>query len=43
MPWHLDTIQNSGLLKTRESNFFLVWVMDFSIASPCLDKVKILL
>ena len=29
------------LLKTRESHFSLVWVMEFSIIPSCLGKVKV--
>ena len=32
--------KNSALLKTRESHFSLVWVMEFSIVSSYLGKVK---
>ena len=38
MPWHLHIIQKSGLLRTWESHFALVSVMNFSIISPCLDS-----
>ena len=33
-------IQKSGLLKTWKSHFSLVWVMEFTIISPCLGKGK---
>ena len=38
---HLHTIQKSGLLKTWQSHFSLVWVMEFSIISSFLGKDKI--
>ena len=41
MPGHFHTIQKSVLLKTRESDFSLVWIMEFSIISPCLGEVKV--
>ena len=41
IPWHLHTMQKSALLKTRESHFSLVWVIEFSIISPCLGKGKV--
>ena len=31
IPWHLHTIQKSGLLKSGESNFSLVWVMELLV------------
>ena len=33
-------IQKSGLLKTWKSHFSLVWIMEFTIISPCLGKGK---
>ena len=41
IPWHLPNTQKSVLLKTKESHFSLVWVMEFSIISSCLGKVKV--
>ena len=41
IPWHLHTIQKSGSFKTRESHFSLVWVMEFFILSPWLNKVNV--
>ena len=38
--WHLHIIQKSPLLKTRESHFSVVWLMECSITSPCLGYVK---
>ena len=35
------TIQKSALFKTRESHFLVVWVMELSIISLCLGKVKV--
>ena len=40
-PWHLHIIQLSPILKTRESHFSLVWVLEFKIISSCLGKVKV--
>ena len=34
---------HSALLKIRESHLSLVWLMEFSIISPCLGKVKVFL
>ena len=36
-------IQKSALLKTIEFHFSLVWIMEFSIISLCLGKVKVFL
>ena len=36
IPWHLHTIQKSGLLKIWESHFSLVFIMEFSIISLLL-------
>ena len=33
---HLHIIQKSPLVKTRESHFSLVWLMECSTTSPCL-------
>ena len=41
MPWHLPTMQKQALIKSRESQFSLVWFMDFSIISSCLGKGKV--
>ena len=38
---HLPTMKKSALLKTRESHFSLVWVMECSIVSSCLGKDKV--
>ena len=43
IPWHLHTIQKSALNKTRESPCSFVWVMERSIISLCLGKVKVFL
>ena len=43
IPWHLHTIQKSALNKTRESHCSFVWVMERSIISLCLGKVKVFL
>ena len=47
-PWQLHAFQKLALLKTRlvllktrESQFSLVWVMEFSIISSCLGKAKV--
>ena len=40
--WHLHIIQKLPLLKPRESHFSPVWIMEFSIISSCLSKVKVL-
>ena len=34
-------IQKSALFKTRESRFCAVWVVQFSVISLCLVKVKV--
>ena len=39
--WHLYTIQESVLFKTRKAHFCLVSIMEFSIISSCLGKVKV--
>ena len=41
MPWHLQTIEKSGLLKTWESHLSLVWVMELSTIPTCLGKSKV--
>ena len=41
MPWHLQTIEKSGLLKTWESHLSLVWVMELPTISTCLGKSKV--
>ena len=41
IPWHLHTINKSALLKTTESHFSFVWVIDFITISSCLGKVKV--
>ena len=33
--------KKSALLKTTESHYSLVWVMEISIISSCLGKVKV--
>ena len=38
---HLYATQNSGPLKTWESHFSLVWVMELSIKLTCFDKGKV--
>ena len=40
IPWNINIIQKSALLKTRESHFFVVWVI-LSIISLCLGKVNV--
>ena len=40
IPWYLHTIQNLRLVKTREFDFSLVWIMEFSNISLCLGKGK---
>ena len=37
--WHLDIVQKSTLL----SHFYFVCLIKFSIISPCLGKVKVLI
>ena len=39
----IDTIQKSALLKISEFHFSLVWLVEFSIISSCLGKVKVFL
>ena len=38
---HLHTIQKWALIKTRDSHFSLVSIMEFSIISSCFGKVKV--
>ena len=39
----IDTIQKSALLKISEFHFSLVSLVEFSIISSCLGKVKVFL
>ena len=41
VPWHVNTSQKSALFRTRELYFSLVWVVEFSIISSRLGKVKV--
>ena len=41
IPCHLHTIQKYSLLKAIESHFSLLWVMQFSIISSSLGRVKV--
>ena len=40
IPWHVHTIQKSTLVKTMESHFSLLWVMELY---SCLGKIKVFL
>ena len=41
IPWHLHTIQKSGPLKTWESRFSNVWIIELAIISTCFGKGKV--
>ena len=41
IPWYLHTIIKSGALKTWESHFSLVWVLELSIITTCFRKGKV--
>ena len=41
IPWHLHTIQKSGPLKTWESRFSNVWIIELAIISTCFGKGQV--